>query len=174
MVNEKDNITEHCEVGVPKTLTLTTVEQNRTISIELVKQAHYQLDIISRDFDHALYDNDDFYDAVKQLATKSPKTKIRILINDSEKSVKQGHRLVKLARKLTSFIEIRVQGKQFKEFNEAWLIIDNKAWLRRRLADQYPAEVECSAARQLKNIAITFDSMWNEANNDPNLRQLSL
>ncbi len=162
------------ETGDEKVLSLKTAEQNRDASIELVEQARYALDIVCRDLDHALYDNDDFYDAVKKLATSGPKAKIRILIQDSNKAVKQGHRLVELARKLSSFIKIRIHGKRFKEFNEAWLIVDAKAWIRRPHADKYIAEVNYSAARQLRDITKDFDNMWNEANDDPNLRRLSL
>jgi len=174
MAKESKSITEHCEIGVPKTLSLSTPQQNRHISIELAKQACYNLDIVCRDLDHALYDNDDFHNAVKQLAISNPKAKIRLLIQNSNKAVKQGHRLVDLARRLSSFIGIRLQGKDFKEFNEAWFIVDNKAWIRRRVAGKYAADVDYCAARQLKEIAKTFDSMWNQANNDPNLRRLSM
>jgi len=174
MNDEANNIIQHCKIGEDNKLALSTIEQNRDASIALVIQARYKLDIVSRDLDHPLYDNQAFYDAIKQLATSSPKAKIRILIQDSEKAVKQGHRLVNLARKLTSFIDIRLQSKPYKEFNEAWLIVDDKAWIRRPFADKYSAEVNCSAARQLRDIGKEFDSMWNESSSDPNLRQLSL
>ena len=161
-------------IGKSPVIKLEDAEQNRLAGRELVKQARYTLDIVSRDLDHKLYDNDDFVSAVKELATSGPKAKIRILIQDSDKTIKQGHRIIDLARKLTSFIEIRIQGKRFKEFNEAWLIVDNKAWIRRAYADKYPADIDYSATRELKDVAKSFDSMWYEASNDPNFRQLSI
>jgi len=174
MTDEINDIIKHCKIGEEQKLTLATIEQNHNAGIALVSQARYKLDIVSRDLDHAIYDNEDFYNVVKHLATSGPKAKIRILIQDSDKAVKQGHRLVKLARKLSSFIEIRIQGKHFKEFNEAWLIVDEKAWIRRPFADKYSAEMSYSAARKLKDIGDDFETMWNEASNDPNFRQLSI
>ena len=174
MNDELDTMLSKCKIGEPTTLILDYVEQNSMVSTELVKQARYSLDIVSRDLEHKIYDNEDFINAVKDLALSDPKAKIRLLIQDSDKAVKQGHRLIELSRKLTSFIDIRVQGKRFKEFNEAWLIVDSKAWIRRAHADEYHAEVDCSATRQLKEITASFNSMWNEASHDPNLRRLSL
>ncbi len=174
MTDKIDKLIEQAKVGEELRLNLTTAEQNREVSITLVAQARYTLDIVCRDLDHTLYDNEDFYDAVKQLATSSPKAKIRILIQDSSKVVKKGHRIVDLAQKLTSFIKIRLQGKRFKEFNEAWLIVDGKAWVRRSHADKYIADVNYSAARQLKDTLNNFNGMWDESNDDPNLRRLSI
>lgn len=174
MTDEINGSLQHCKIGEETTLRLESSEQNRIASIALVAQARYTLDIVCRDLEHALYDNEDFYNTVKQLATSSPKAKIRVLIQDSNKAVKQGHRLVDLARRLSSFIKIRVQGKRFKEFNEAWLVVDAKAWVRRAHADKYISELNCSAARQLRDSLKNFDAMWNESNDDPNLRRISL
>ena len=174
MSTDIDNILSNSKIGDSVTATLVDAEQNCAASIALVDQARYTLDIVSRDLNHALYDNDAFEEVVKQLATSSRKARIRILIQDSDKAVKQGHRIVELARRISSFIEIRVQGKQFKEFNEAWLIVDAKAWIRRPLVDRYHAEINYSAARQLRDIVKEFDNMWNYASPDPNLRRLSI
>lgn len=174
MTNDLDQQLKEYRIADEKTLLLTSAEENCAASVALATQARYSIDIVCRDLEHHLYDNDAFYSAVKKLATSSPKARIRILIQTSDKAIKQGHRLVELARKLSSFIKIRIQGKRFREFNEAWLIVDGKAWIRRSRADSYNAEVNYSAARQLRDTLQQFDTMWNEAVDDPNLRQLSL
>jgi len=174
MNDEIDNLLGVSQIGESVALKLDSAEKNRIASIALVTQAHHSLDIVSRDLDHKIYDNEEFTAAVKQLATSGPKAKIRILIQDSENVIKHGHRLVELARRLTSFIDIRIQGKRFKEFNEAWLIVDSTAWIRRPFADKYNADVDFSAARQLRETGKAFTAMWDEADLDPNLRRLSL
>jgi len=174
MNNDMTQNLQNARIGDDVTLKLTDAEQNQLASITLTQQAHHSLEIVSRDFDHRIYDNEEFTNAVKDLATSSPKAKIRILLQDSDKAVKLGHRLVELARRLTSFIDIRIQSKRYKEFNEAWLIVDNKAWIKRPFSDKYMADIDYSAARQLREISKSFDAMWNEASHDPNLRRLSL
>lgn len=174
MNNEINQILEKSQLGDEVILKLGDVEQNRIASTALTKHARYYLDIISHDLDRKIYDNEAFKNAVKDLAISNPKARIRLLINNSDAIIAHGHRLVELARRLTSFIDIRIQGDNFKEFNEAWLIVDAKAWIRRPFADQYAAEVDYSAARQLRETCTTFDTMWNEASHDPNLRCLSI
>ena len=174
MTNDIYQRIENSHIGDDVTLKLDNSKENRIASISIAQQAHRSIDITSRDLDHKIYDNDEFKDAIKNLATSSTKAKIRLLIQDSDAVIKHGHRLVELARRLTSFVEIRVQGKRFKEFNEAWLIVDSKAWIRRPLSDKYAADVDYSAARTLQETHKTFNTMWNDASQDPNLRRLSL
>ena len=162
------------KIGEPLALQLSERDENRLANTALAEQARATLDIVSLDLDKAIFDTIEFYDAVKMLATNSRKAKIRILISDSQKIIKQGHRLLELARRLSSYIEVRVQGKRFKDFNESWLIADATAWIRRPYADRYQAEVDFSAARKLREVLQDFDAMWNEAIHDPNLRRLNL
>lgn len=174
-MNDKINlILNDSKIGDITELQLHNAEQNQLASVALTKQARRYLDIVSHNLDRKIYDNEEFSDAVKVLATSNPKAKIRLLIHDSETIVKQGHRLIELARRLSSYIEIRIQGKRFKEFNEAWLIVDSKAWIQRPFSDTYVANIDYSAARQLKETSKIFDDMWNEASNDPNLRRLNI
>jgi len=161
-------------IGEPLTLQLIERDENRLVCSMLAEQARTTLDIVSPDLDKAVFDTAEFNEAVKTLATSSRKARIRILIRDSEKVIKQGHRLLELARRISSYIEVRVQGKPFKDFNESWLIVDAKAWVRRPYADRYEAEVDFSAARKLREVLQDFDAMWNEGVHDPNLRRLNL
>ncbi|MCK4744133.1 MAG: hypothetical protein KAT25_09955 [Sulfuriflexus sp.] len=174
MNDEIDSLLVNSKICESVTLKLESAKQNHIASINLVQQGRYTLDIVSRELDHKIYDNEEFKAVVKDLATSGAKAKIRLLIQDSDKAVKQGHRLVELARRLTSFIDIRIQGKRFKEFNEAWLIVDSKAWVRRPFADKYNADVSFLATRQLRETSKIFNTMWDEASHDPNLRRLSL
>jgi len=170
--------TEHelsaAKIGDSLSLQLSERNENRLACAVLAQQARTTLDIVSRDFDKHIFDTSEFYEAVKTLATSNRKARIRILISDSEKVIKYGHRLLELARRLTSYIDIKVQGKSFKDFNESWLVADETAWLRQPHADRYEAEINFSDARRLREVLKDFDTMWNEATHDQNLRRLSL
>lgn len=164
----------NARIGEPMKLRLSEREENRAFGIALVQQASHSLDIVSRELDATLFDNDEFVGAVKDLATSTRKARIRILVQNTDRMVKHGHRLIELARRLTSFIEIRIQGKDYRDFNEAWLIVDNTAWIRRPVADRYEAEIDCSAKRILQESDKAFTAMWEAALPDPNLRRLHI
>jgi formate-dependent nitrite reductase cytochrome c552 subunit len=142
--------------------------------LRMSSQAKFRLDIVSRDLEPAIFDNADYYNAVKQLAMHNPRSRIRILIQNSEHIVKYGHRLIELSRRLSSYIDIRLQGKDFREFNEAWLIIDDCGWIRRPLADRFKGECYFNSPREVQERTKQFNEMWDASVEDPNLRRLHL
>jgi len=161
-------------IGEKGRFEISEKEQVAQTSLHMVKQARRTIDIVCRDLEPRLYDNDEFANAIKAFATNSRMAKVRMLIHNSDHIIKNGHRLLELTRRLTSYMEIRVQGKGYREFNEAWLIIDETAWLRRPHSDRFEGECDFYAPRQLRDVLKSFDSMWNEAVLDPNLRQLHI
>lgn len=142
--------------------------------LHMTAQAKFRLDIVSRDLEPALFDNEDYYNAVKQLAKRNSKSRIRILIQNSEHIFKYGHRLIELQRRLSSYINIRLQDKEFKEFNQAWLIVDDRGWIRRPLADRFKGECYFNAPREVQERSMQFNAMWDASVDDPNLRRLHL
>ena len=157
-------------------LLLRTEERDEVAAacLHMTAQAKFRLDIVSRDLEPALFDNADYYNAVKQLAMHNSKSRIRILIQNSEHISKYGHRLVELSRRLSSYIDIRLQGKDFKEFNQAWLIVDDRGWIRRPLADRFKGECHFNSPREIQERSKQFNEMWDASVEDPNLRHLHL
>jgi hypothetical protein len=155
-------------------LVLQTRDENRIVTVRMLEQARRSINITSRDLDPVIYDQKDFVDAAQQFALSSPRVRMRILVNDAEPVVKHDHRLLELIRKLTSFIEIRVQGKTFQDYNEAWFLADEAGYVHRRLADRYEAEAGFNAPRQVRDMNKQFEEMWQESVTDPNLRRLHI
>jgi hypothetical protein len=155
-------------------LALKTPDENRVVTVHMLQQARRTINITSRYLDPVIYDEKDFIDAAREFALSSPKVRMRILINEAEPVVKHGHRLLELMRKLTSFIEIRVQGKTFHEYNEAWFLVDEDGYVHRRLADRYEAEAGFNSPRQVRDMNKQFEEMWQESVSDPNLRRLHI
>ena len=96
-------------------------ESQRRAAVALTRQALRSVDIFTRDLDKKIYDYRDFLDALQDLAVNHHGL-IRILVKDSSRAVKYGHRLIALSQRLTSFIEIRRVAEDYKEYNEPHLI----------------------------------------------------
>ena len=88
-------------------IVIDSSEDNMLAAIRLVEQAHSQIDIFSRDLDARVYNHSAFTDGIRQMITSSPRAKVRVLVIDPDYSTKHGHRLIDLARHLTSYMEIR-------------------------------------------------------------------
>ncbi|WP_126455260.1 histone acetyltransferase HPA2 [Sulfuriflexus mobilis] len=174
MENSFNTRIQDAQLGHDLVLHTGNRDEVATACLHLARQARFSLNLISRDLEPAIYDNNDFAEAIRQLAMRSAKSRVRILIQDSQRVVKYGHRLVELSRRLSSYIDIRLQGREHKEFNEAWLIADHHGWLRRPQSDGFRGECHFNAPREVQERLKQFDMMWDTSTDDPNLRRLHL
>jgi hypothetical protein len=155
-------------------IVLESSEDNRAASIALVKQCKRHLDITTRLLDPAIYDDDEFLEALKALATRSRYSRIRIMMYDSRAVVARGHRLLEIANQLSSFISLRQPGPDHQQFNEAWLIADTTGVIRRPLSDRYEGIVNFNDEGLARELDRQFKDLWEHGREDPNLRRLML
>lgn len=151
-----------------------TRQDNAAAALTLVKQCKQKLAIISHELDPFVYDQPDFVEAVRQLAIKGRNVEIRILAFEPELIVRRGHKLVDLAGKISSYIEIRKPASQYKSFNEAVLIADEVGYLFRESTDRYKGRLNFNSRRESKYMLDVFNSMWETARSDPNFRRMHI
>lgn len=149
-------------------------EAVRDVVLSLATQARHGIDVVSRHLDTALYDNDVFITALRALVVGSHRAQVRILLLDSAPVVARGHRVVELARRLSSYIAIRIPAPEHKELNEAWLVADTTGYLYRRFSDRYEATANFADRRQASNLTNRFEEIWQRAQPDLNMRRLHL
>jgi len=147
---------------------------NRLATLAMAQQAKRSLRIMTRDLDAPIYNTRDFTDAVTKLATRSKHSIIRILIQDSSNVVANGHRIVELAYRLSSKINLRKTCNEYQNHNEAFLIADDVGFIHRKIADRYEGIVNFKDSLQARNLAKFFDEVWEKSEPDPELRRLYL
>jgi hypothetical protein len=155
-----------------ESLPLETIEQNREAAIALAQQASRSLHIFTYDLDPLIYDTGEFIEAVKNLAIGHRHSKVQIILQDSSKFVAQGHRLVELARRLSSSIHMRKTVPELNNFTEAFLVADATGLLRRTIGERYEGFVNFNTRYDCKNIVDLFNAMWEKSLPDPELRRL--
>ncbi|MCC7122975.1 MAG: hypothetical protein IT493_15585 [Gammaproteobacteria bacterium] len=146
----------------------------RRALLELAQQATRSIDLVSRHLDPSLLDHDMFAAAVKRLVLGSTRARVRVVVLDPAPLVTHGHRLVALAQRLSSYIELRVPGPEHREFNESWLVADNAGYAHRRFSDRFEATINFNDPRLATHLTNRFDELWHRAQPDPNLRRLHL
>lgn len=149
-------------------------EQFRRASEQMAQQAKYYLDIFTCDLDKPLYDQAGFLDAVKRLAIECRGIGIRILLQDSERVRREGHRIIDLARRLTSKMEIRRPHADYIDHPENFLIADRVGYIRRRVAERYEGEVNFCHPLESKLLTEFFTEVWERSEPDSSLRRLYL
>ena len=145
-----------------------------TLCLDFARQAQRSLDIVSRDLDAPLYDNEAFATAVKHIALNHRNARIRLFILEPRPLVSRHHRLLDLAERLPGFIDIRTPSPQYKHFNEALLIADNLGYVSRQFSDRYAAEVDFCNRRRATALTERLDEMWERGLPDANFRRLHL
>lgn len=153
------------------------LERSETVCevvLSLTTQARRSLDMVSRHLDPALYDNEAFGAAIRELVVDSRRAQVRILLLDSAPVVARGHRLVELARRLSSFITIRIPAPAYKNLNEAWLVADATGYLYRRFSDRPEATANFADPRQATHLTNRFEEIWQRAQPDADMRRLHL
>lgn len=142
------------------------------IALDLVLQCSRTVQIISRHLDAQLYDNEPFILALKKLIRRSRYTSIQILLHDSAPAVQAGHRLITLYQQLSSYIQIRRIGTDFKDYNHAFLLADRTGFIFRQFADRFDADVNYHDPLYGKKLAEKFVEIWEVSEPDPHLRRL--
>lgn len=151
-----------------------TRQDNADAALALVKQCKLKLDIISHELDPFVYDQAEFVEAVRQLALKGRNVDVRILAFEPALIVRKGHKLVDLAGKISSYVEIRKPSSQYKKFNEAVLIADEVGYLFRESVERYKGTVNFNGRRESKYMLDVFNSMWATSKPDPNFRRMHI
>ena len=149
-------------------------DQQRLAAQFLAEQARRTLSLLSYDLAPAVYDQPPFLEAVKQLAIRSPLTEIRILLQSNERVQKQGHRLLELARRLTSKIEIRRPHADYLNYLENFLVVDATGYIRQKAYNQSEGEICFNGKLQATKQQTLFNEIWECSEADSALRRLYL
>lgn len=172
ILNLMENLDDHKLGATDQLIDLSSSEDNRAIALAMVTQGKKTLDIISRDMDPRIYNTIEFSNAVRDLACQAKYCKVRLLIHDSEPATKRGHYLVKLSRRLSSYIEIRKISNDFKNYNEAFMVVDFQGYIHRGLADRYEGSANFNDPGRARELTEYFDEVWRHSLSEPDLRQL--
>ena len=169
-----EEYSNHQLAGESRPLILENSSDNYGIALSMLQQTRRDVVIFSRHLDGRLYDTSEFIQALSHLAVQHPRCKIRLLLKDVEPLVKYGHRIIELSRRLSSMIGIRTIHEDYREYNEAYMVFDERGIIKRRYADRYEGIANFNDPKQARELLSFFNAVWNVSEPDPNLRRLHL
>ncbi len=145
-----------------------------TLALELALTARRSLFIYSHQLDREIFDNAEMASAINALARRGRNSDVRILINDPRPMIKQGHRLLELARRLSSTVHIRVIAEHPELPEATFMLRDNNGVVykprERRQTGFYEPDSRAAAQRHIEK----FDDLWRWGHVDSGLRLLRL
>jgi predicted GNAT family N-acyltransferase len=159
----------------PRTIVAEDRDQAVAAISDLLADAEHEIAIYTRDLDPALLDVPPVLDAIKRIALSGRHARVRVLVQEPRKAVADGHRLIALAQRLPSLIEIRTpEDEQDRLYASAFLINDRRGYLFRSLASRSEAEGSTYAPGRHQQLREYFDQVWERSVPSEELRQLAI
>lgn len=118
------------------------------------------MSIYSPDLEPELYDQSAFLDIVKRFVLGRNFAKVRIMLSDRTRMVREGNRLVAMSRRLTSYIEMRLVPKPEIRRVHSYLVADDKAIVIRSTGESFSGFADLSNPIAARTQLDEFDAIW--------------
>jgi len=158
----------------PDLFLLDNCEDFHDYALQLLAKTRRHLAILSRELDPAIFNSNEFVDAVSQLARSSRYAQIQILVKDTKPLVESGHKLVRLAQRLSSKIAIRKLTVEADDKDMGFMLCDSNRLLYKNDEAIYQGFANFEASVEVKRFRDTFDYLWQYGETDPDLQQLHI
>jgi hypothetical protein len=139
-----------------------------------MQQARRSLCLYTPDLEAWLYHHESIQQACQNLLLARPQNSMRILLRDSSPAVRQGHRLLTLARRLPSSLQIRRLNPDYPATGSAYLLADDRGLLLRKDAEHLAGYALYNDPARVRQCQQQFDQAWNTSIADPELRSFLL
>ena len=115
----------------------TTEEENQQFTVAMIKQTELHLDILSHNFDPNIYDNNECYEAIEDLALRSRHSCIRILLHNISFISQRGHSIIHLGKRLGSLMQFRSVATTYRHIADTFMIVDGIGVIHRLCRQGY-------------------------------------
>ncbi len=164
-----------CQLGVTSELQpFGDLRELRMHVVAQLQQARRSVCIYTPDLEPWLFDHSTIQQALTQLLLASPRNQLRVLVQDSGRAVRQGHRLLHLAKRLTSNMHLRKLNPEMAAPDAAYLIVDEVGLVLRNLNERYAGVAHYNAPSRARQQLEVFDRHWDSGLADPDLRSFLL
>ncbi len=141
----------------------------------LIQQAEQQVAIFSQELEPLVYNHAEICEMLSALARKNKHSMVRILAQQTKTVATEGHCLIHLSQRLSSYVSIRSPSTpELQRFRESWLIIDNHSICEINNPDRYEGKVIEHDRLHVKPQLEFFDHAWENSQPDQYTRRLSL
>lgn len=142
--------------------------------VELCERARREILIFAQDLDPSLFDSVELHETLSRFARRNVQSKVRILVHDVTRMVRDGHRLLTLSRRLPSSIAIRRVHPDMQDRTENMVLADRTGLVIQPQFDTERGFTNFNDAPLTRQYGEVFDRLHNRSVTDPNLRQMTL
>ena len=152
---------------------LRTLADIHTALLDATQNALRTIRINTPDLESDLYDFDPFISALTGFIRDNRHANVQILVQNTRSAIQHGHRLIRLAQRLTSSIEIRKPASEDKVNTSSFIVFDNSSFIFKNNntnSGLYNSQCKPRATKLLE----LFAPAWELAEQDIETRRLSI
>ena len=149
---------------------LTTLPEVRAAVNEIASGARRLISIYTPDLEPQLYDQTSFLEIIKHFVLTRSFSKVRVLLAEPTRVVRDSNRFVSMGRRLSSCIDIRYVAAKAPQRASAYLIADDRAIMYRMRADTWDGIADVNNPPVARLYLQEFDTIWNASAVDHGLR----
>ncbi len=144
----------------------------QAVYLQIAKLSRHELIIYTRDLDGQVLDSMPILDCLRALSLQKG-ARIRILVQDSGRALKDGHRLLELGRRMSSAFEFRSPQAEDLQYSSAFIVNDQYGHALRDLATRFESEGNLSELASAQRLKRYFDEVWERSPVTAEFRRLS-
>ena len=149
---------------------LSTEDETRAAVVGVTSLANRGLAILTPDLEPSIYDHDDFLETLKRFVLARSFARIRVLIRDPQRALKNGNRFVDMGRRLNSYIEFRNVRPEHRTHTEAFCIADDFALVYRARSDGWDGMSDTYEPAVARKYLDLFEQLWQACEAEPEPR----
>jgi hypothetical protein len=153
---------------------ISSREETREAVNAIAREASRKVSIFTHDLEPGIYDDPDFLEIIKRLVLSQTYARIRVLIADPTRAIKNGNNFVHLGRRLNTYIEFRHVREDLRTHAEAFCIADEKALVYRLQATRWEGIADTYEPAVAKLYGTMFDEIWLASEVEVEFRQLGI
>lgn len=149
---------------------LTTVDEVRVATEAVAARGQRLISIFSSDLEPPIYDQQAFLNTIKRFVLGQSFAKVRVLVREPGRMISNNNRFVSMARRLTSYLEIRVLAAELRQQTASYCIADDRAIVYRLRADRWDGITSLNNPPVARQYLQEFDVAWQASTDDQRQR----
>lgn len=145
--------------------------------LQLIAESRADFAIYTRDLDPHILNTSATIEALRTLALRPSNSvagQIRILVQNTQRAVNDGHRLIELSRRLPDAFSFRCPVAEDLQYTGAFFLNDRFGYIERRFGDRFEFVGDQYGIAEHGRFKRYFDEVWERAAPASELRRLSL
>lgn len=163
------------ETPEPHLIVLDDGDGTSAATRQVLALAKRSLCIYTRDLDPVLFGTEAALEQLHRIGTAGVHASVRILIQQPDLPLRNGHRLIHLAKRLPSVFHFRTPlDEEDLRYPSAFLLNDRRSYLFRPLGSRFEGEAHTYAPGRHAQLFEYFNQVWERSGLSEELREFRL